>query len=124
MIDYVRINGVDFTVRGYARKADGMHLNIRLGDDQTPDDVINAVKAGNDPLEFYNDDGTIAAVFEGFTFLDRYSVLYRYEFGIDDFGMAFQAVIAKPVADANDITNLQMAVAELAGMIVGENSNG
>ena len=117
MIDYVRINGTDFLVRGFSRKNDGMHLNIRLNEDQNVDDVIKAISAGNDPLKFFNKDNTIAGEFEGYTLLDRYSVIYHFEFGIDDFGTAFQAVLTKPNVDANDITNLQLALAELAQIV-------
>ena len=123
-IDSVEINGNRFTLRGFTRKGDEMHLNIRLGEGQTIGAVPDAVAAGNDPLKFYDEGGALAAVFDGYTDLIRYSVIQKFEFGIDDFGTAFQAVIAKPIADANDITALQMAVAELAGMIAGGNNNG
>ena len=124
MIDFVKINGFKFTVRGYSRKADEMHLNIRLEDGQTITSVPDAVNAGNAPLEFYDENGNLAAVFDGYTELNRYAVNYKYEFGIDDFGIAFQAVITKPTASATEITDLQMALAELAEMIAGGNNNG
>ena len=123
MVSKVVINGSEFDCWGVSNHDVSLHILIRKQEEYSADDVLNAVKAGEDPIRVYNKAGELQYIFEGFTQVEKLSIDYGYKFTPTDTGIAIQIVIGRVKVTPDDITDLQMAVAELAELIGGE-SNG
>ena len=123
MVSKVIINGSEFDCWGVANHDIDLHILIRDIGKYTPEDIRTAIQAGEEPIRVYNKAGGIVYVFEGFTRLEKMMVDYGYKFTPSDTGTAFQVVIGRAKVTPDEITDLQVAVAELAAMI-GGNGNG
>ncbi len=117
----VVINGKTFKTYGYGDHDGNLHMILRLTN-ETSEDVIDAIKNGDGTFRIYDSEGNLIKEYENYNVLMKYTLSYRYLFGKFDKGDAMMIVVGRSVTDSDDITDLQMAVAELATMI-GGNSN-
>ena len=124
VVSKVLINGAEFDCWGVSNHDISLHILIRQQEGYNADDVIAAVKAGDDPIRVFNKAGALVYVFERFTQVEKIMVDYGYKFTPTDTGIAIQVVIGRGKVTPDDITDLQMAVAELAELIGGGDSNG
>ena len=117
MVDHVIINGSRFDLWGVSNHDVDLHLNIRQREGYTSADVQAAIEAGEEPILVYNSKDELQYTFVGFTTLRRIMVDYAFKFTPGDVGTAIQVVISRKEVTASDITDIQLAIAELAALI-------
>ena len=86
---------------------------------ETPEDVINAIKNGGGTFKIYDSEGSLIKQYNNYGTLLKYTLSYRYLFDKFDKGDAMMIVVGRSMVDSDDVTDLQMAVAELATLIGG-----
>jgi len=122
VVSKVIINGSEFDCYGVANHDVSLHVLIRKQETYTADDIIAAVRAGEEPIRVYNKSGELVYVFEGFTQLEKVMVDYGYKFTPTETDVAIQIVIGRVKVTPDEITDLQLAIAELAALIGGNNN--
>ena len=114
----VVINGETFKTYGYGDHDGNLHMILRLTG-ETPEDVINAIKNGGGTFKIYDSEGSLIKQYNNYGTLLKYTLSYRYLFDKFDKGDAMMIVVGRSMVDSDDVTDLQMAVAELATLIGG-----
>lgn len=122
MVNYVVINEQTFDCYGVSNRDEELVLLIRAHE-VTIDDVRNAIEAGQEPIRVYDSKGALQYEFEGFTQVSKFLIEYHHKFSPTLIDVGINVSIAKAKVSPDEITDLQMAVAELAALI-GGNGNG
>lgn len=118
MADYVTIGDERFEIYGIGDHDGNLHMLIRLNEHKI-EDVVNAVGNGDGKIKVFNSDGKLIKEFSGYNKLAKFTMSYGYNFGKFDNGDAMAVVIERERVSVDDVTELQIALAELAGMIGG-----
>ena len=116
VVDHVIINGSTFELWGVSNHDSDLHLHIRSRG-ETPDDVVNAVDAGEEPIKIYDKEGRLVYSISDYASVSRYSVDYSCRFTPTDIGVAIDTIVSKKKVTPAEITDLQLAIAELAALI-------
>ena len=122
MVNTVIINGHEFDCYGVSNRDDELVLLIRAHE-TTIDDVRNAIEEGEEPIRVYDGSGGLQYEFTGFTKVSKFLIEYKHKFTPTLIDVAINVSIEKVKVTPDEITDLQLALAELAAMI-GGNSNG
>ena len=122
MVNYAIINGHQFDCYGVSNRDDELVLLIRAHE-TTADDIRNAIEEGEEPIRIYDSAGSLQYEFTGFTEVSKFLIEYQHKFSPTLIDIAINVSIEKEKVMPNDITDLQLALAELAAMI-GGNANG
>lgn len=124
------INGHYFDCEGGSIYGGDLHMTISLGEHSLAE-FVSAVEEGNDPVLIVRDNPAnpneyiVIRRFVGFNYLKSTALTFKHMFSDQTVGTMLDASLCEePLKDRvsqseSDITDIQMAVAELAELIVG-----
>ena len=118
MVNYVIINGHQFDCYGVSNRDAELVLLIRAHN-VTADDLRNAIEEGEEPIRVYDSAGELQYEFSGFTTVSKFLIEYRHKFTPTLIDKAINVSIERKKVTSNDITDLQIALAELGALIGG-----
>lgn len=119
----VYINGQIFPLYKVSTYDGNLHLRFNP-DGFGVDEIRNAIESGSEPIAITDDDGNLLYEYTGFTKIEIISVNYSFKYSVMDLGTCIEFSIRKEIVTPAELLDVQMALAELAGMIAGGNDNG
>jgi hypothetical protein len=115
---FIEINGEEFKGVGISTFDGDFHTLIRPYS-KTLEDIKAAVEKGPGHVVVRNENHAVEFEFFGYSKFKKINVDYTYNYGPDDEDVAINIVLTQEKVTANDITDIQLALAELAEMTGG-----
>ena len=113
---YIDINGDEFKAVGISTFDNDFHTLIRPYS-HTLEEIKAAVEKGPGHIVVRNEDHGVEFEFFGYTRFKKINVDYTYNCGPDDEDIAINIVLTQDKITASDITDIQLALAEIASLV-------
>lgn len=119
----VYINGEIFPLYKVSTYDGNLHLRFNP-DGFGVEEIRSAIESGSEPIRITDDAGNLLNEYTGYTHIEIISVNYSFKYSPMDLGTCIEFSIRKEIVTPQELLDVQMALAELAELIAGGNSNG